>query len=402
MSSAAIKNAAMALLLHQKDAVTAITSTEPTSSDFRKFKKEVAQILKIVGNYSYMIQTDEEWQAFTGDPTATRPNPNDPGVSPNFAGLTELGQIENAKATHAASKEAYWTHQGIHDALKQIIFEKVPEQLTRSLNDEDHGFTNASPMDMMDAVKAASADEEAFGLEVMLQQYFEPPDLQSQTPLQLTFDEKERLKRELNAAITPEPVPSHGALQVMLLAHFKKDGGFKKEVEDWEAKPADERTWDDFVAYFSDKDKKRRLLLKNGSSTGTAGSSQFSANNVTEQDIDAKITKGLAAGFVKVTEALEEALATSVKPASSSQFSSSTAATTKKIEELTRELDKLKSEKTKRLSSRRERQRKMDKRCPHCNRWHPFIAEEKCYGHPNFSGQVPAGWTPAAIDEGSD
>jgi len=126
-------------------------------------------------------------------------------------------------------------------------------------------------------------------------------------------------------------------------------------------------------------------------------SSPFGANNVTDDEIDVKISTQVAAGLAQITKAVESSLdiALATVPTSTSNcITSSTAAATKRIEELTQEVEKWKKENG-RNSRSRESQRKMDKKCPHCNRWHPYIAEEKCYGHPNFSGEVPSGWKKA-------
>mmetsp|Transcript_11217 Transcript_11217/g.19107 ORF Transcript_11217/g.19107 Transcript_11217/m.19107 type:complete len:395 (-) Transcript_11217:116-1300(-) len=386
------KQTAMATCIEHKGIVVGLQSSDYTTSQFKAFKKSILQVLRYC-DHVHLVLVEAEYRQYMNDAGVVIPTPTDPGTSPNFTGLTDLGQIEHSKAIFNANKIAYYAQEGVSDAIKNIISKNVPESILSVLQDEEHGFANVTALEMMTAIGDVATDNEAFSVAEMLQQYRTMPDLEANEPLGNYFHKAEKLAKKLSSE-TPNPVPNHGALQVELLAHIKAHGGYKDDVDVWEVKPSANRTWDEFKSFFKESDKKRRLLLKFGVSSQ---SSPFGANNVTDDEIDVKISTQVAAGLAQITKAVESsldiALAT-VPTSTSNRITSSTAAATKRIEELTQEVEKLKKENG-RNSRSRESQRKMDKKCPHCNRWHPYIAEEKCYGHPNFSGEVPSGWKKA-------
>ncbi len=383
----------MAMCTSHKHVITPLLSSDYSTAEMEDFRKSMKKLCDIMGSV-HLILEEEDYRTHMRDPTAVRQVATDPGVTPNFAGLTTMADIEQAKADFGAQKEAFCHQEGVTEALKTIILENVPESIRQHL--EDNGYTHVTPLEMMNAIVAAATEDEAFSVDEQYDEYMALPDLEGEIPLSTTFAEKEKLKKKLSTAV-PNPVTNHNAFQVKLLALIKRNKDFKDEVREWEARDRADRTWNNFKAFFADADKERRVANKKGGGTTTAGTSQFGANFVTESDIDSKINAKLGAGLAHITETVEEALAAKTVPSPSpSPAPPVSTADKKKIEELKNEIARLK----KGRSDRRARQVKMTEKCPHCNRLHQYIPAERFWGNPNYSGSPPpAGWQPAAAEE---
>ena len=382
MNCITTKNAAREMCMGYKANINPLLSTDFSTTEMEAFKKSIKKVALIV-NSSYLVLNDADYAEHMRDPDAVRPVATDPGIAPDFTGLTTTAEIEQAKANFAAAKEAFCQQEGVTEALQTLILDSVPEPLLQHL--DDNGYSHITPLEMMDAIAAAATEDEAFGVDEQLSAYFELPDLDGDTPLSTYFAEKEKSKNKFST-IVPNPVENHNALQVKVLAIIKLNEDFKDSVREWEARDPADRTWDNFKTYFSEKDKARRTANKKGRGATTAGNSQFGANLVTTADLESTINAKLGAGLAQITERVEEVLvAAATAPAPS--------ADKKKIEELENQLAKLRSER----SNRRNRQVKMTTKCPHCKRFHQFIPVERCWANPNYSGPPPpAGWKPAA------
>lgn len=399
MSAATIKHGTMQLILQQEDEISSLRDSSYGSIELTDFKESLLRVGTSV-NSEYLLFDDEGYREYTGDPNAVRPIKTDPGAAPNFTNLTTLGEVEAAKANFEADKEAYYTEQGAIEGLKRLIASNVHENVLETLKSTTHGFSNVTILEMLEAITDAADEEEAFDVADKLNEYNEMPDLHDGTSLKNVFVKKEILKKQLETATT-NPVPTHGALQVNMLAHLKKEPDFSKAVKEWEDKPAAERTWDEFVTFFTAADKRRSKINKYTSGSTPAGNSPFGANNV--EDI---IERKIAAGFASVAAAVDESIDQGIEHAlavkaggTTTTRTTSSLGTTKdkqKIEELEKKIKEY-EDKAAKAKERRAKQVKMTEKCPHCNRMHKYIAAERCYGHPNFSGTVPAGWKPAEL-----
>ena len=398
MSSVSIKNDTMQLILKSVDEINSLNDSVYSAIDYNDFAESLLQATAKV-NCEHLILNDEDYREYVEDENAIRPIKTEPDAL-DFTTLTTVGEVQAAKFNYDLAKEEYLTEQGAIAGIKELIVKNVHEAVLKTLKHPKHGFANVTILQMLEEVSGAADEPEAFDVNAELDKYYEMPDLHSGKPLKIVFVEKETLKTQLNTA-HPNPVPDHGALQVKLLAHLKKESEFSKDVETWENKPADERTWEEFVTFFTASDNKRSKHNQYASGSTTAGNSQYGANHV-EDLIERKLAAGLASVAAAVDESIdqgiEQALAAKAggPPTTKTTSSFGTTKDKQKIEELEKKIKEY-EDKAAKAKERRAKQVKMTDKCPHCNRMHKYIAAERCYGHPDFSGTVPAGWKPAEL-----
>ena len=65
-------------------------------------------------------------------------------------------EITKAKEDHLADREQYYTQEGVIDALKYLILNNVPKETLVEIEDNDTGFENVTPLEMMEHLRTAS------------------------------------------------------------------------------------------------------------------------------------------------------------------------------------------------------------------------------------------------------
>ena len=405
MSSAiSVKNAAFSAVAEQE--VTPIVTSDYNADQFSAFSRTiVAAARRVPSNenggahgHAGLVMSDEAWRKLSG-----RTNDYEPRACPampTFAKDLTSAEVAAVKADYANKHEAYYVEEGCEEGLKALITRNVPESAIEELADDDVGYANVTAKEMMAHLKANATATDVYQVDELLNDYKTAIDFDGEETLKSYFKELERKAKLL----AKEGIAvSQSMDMVTILSQIKAQGDFAKETTEWEAKASSDKTWDAFKTFFSDADRQRRL--QNKYSTKSAGSSNFgSANNVNDWEgyIKSEIARGLAGVAAAAEETINLAMQkqsggertriTAGAPSGSAALEKQIADQKKLLEKLTAENLKLKEGKGNN-DTRRKRERKMNERCPHCNRWHPYIAVEKCHGYPG--NVAPEGWKPA-------
>ena len=422
VSSITVKKAASDAV---KDSnVTPITSADYSTEEFQKFSKSVISALSAVpssynngnngkGGHAGLIIDDAKWSELIGVNNATFT----PHVQPKMATLTDqstLPAIEIAKLEYDTKLEAYFIQQGCEAGAKLLIEANVPDEALADLEDVDTGFTTVTAKQMMDHLESNATVTDVFDKEQLYASAQEPYDLEGTTSFKIYATNQKRKQKVLKS----HNIILHDSIMMMpLLSQFKGHGDFKKEVEEWEVKSHTDQTWNNFVQHFDAADHARRQRNKYGKKT--AGESMYANQALDMSDMKAylssEIDRRIGQGLTEVIDATERQLEDRAYVATQPKDHADKW-TKGQADELSKLRDQLKTleDENKKLKHGRQRSRgrrtrvtvggesvtydnkkKMDKKCPLCGRWHPYVAEADCWAHPDNRDKAPEGWKKA-------
>jgi hypothetical protein len=182
---------------------------------------------------------------------------------------------------------------------------------------------------------------------------------------------------------------------VTILEQIKGHGDFKEEVSKWELKPLAMQTWIEFKTYFSAVDHECRQQDHYGAKTAkTVGAS---ANNVTTiADLKTYIDDNLMALAQATTVGINAVMA---QPpiATANAVATSTASTLEdKVKALKAELKRINAGKGSSTHENKGKTKLARVKCVHCNRYHPNVPADKCWGHAGNHADKPERWKPKA------
>ena len=189
------------------------------------------------------------------------------GLAANAAAGTQAG----AEAEHKEEVAQYEILTGVEQALKDIILEAVENDYLMEIEDDTLGFSNQTPRQMIDHLKARGGALDFADTKTLLAERDMEWDL-SENP-QVYFN---RVEKAVKALTRADITSDMNERRDMALYYLKASGEFDVAVREWENKPAADKTWINIKTFISTeyacKNKQNKLTAK-----------QFKANLIKEQ-----------------------------------------------------------------------------------------------------------------------
>jgi len=399
-----ITNTAHASIASKAASVTAITKVEYIVEEYNKFEKSLVTIARSVksehngGKHGYagLLLNESLYRKLLKDPAATFTPHTKPSRTATYAAAATTAEISLAKETHVADREQYYTQEGVNDALKYLILTNAPTEALVELEDDDTGFENVTPLELMNHLRDNVRVTDVFNKKQLLGALNEPINFDGDLPLKVHFKNVDSTIKLLKKhSITA----SESIIMVTLLEQIKAHGDFKEEVGKWELKPVASQTWDEFKKHFSAADHECRQLDQYGAKTArTVGATANSFMWITSV---ADLKDYIDSSLLTLAQATSAGLnAVMEKPKPTANATAATAATTTstlkaKVKALEVELKHVKAGNGASKGGNCEAKPRRVK-CTHCNRYHPNVPADKCWALPaNQAGKLE-GWNPKA------
>ena len=398
-SAIATRNAA-------RDAVTnadihPIDNTEYSSEDARKFKRTVLTAAKNVPSkaggregahgHAYLVDTVAEFRARAGVDPSVAANPGRLTYATGVAADARAVTMAQERDDHEIANEMFYTQEGVESGLRKVIIDNVPEEILVELADDDSGFDDVDPRDMIAAVMANATPDTTL----------EAVDLIKLRDEQLIFDEDAKLALQFKTKSKhiKDLLRVHGIetsdteFMAKMLSGIQEEGGedFEDQAAEWKAGTAG-TTLAEFKAYFTDRDNVVRDRDRH-KRTKAKDSGFHSANSA--QEIEERITthleNTLAAFAIATEETINQALD---KPAGTTDKS----AVLEALKELTKEVTALKKKSSQTTTNGVRGNGGKDtsggdgakKKCKYCDRPHlEKTPEVKCFERPENASEVP-------------
>lgn len=392
-----ITNTAHASIASKASAVIAITKIEYTVEEYNKFERSLVTIARSVksehngGKHGYagLLLKEELYRKLLKDTTATFTAHTKPSRTATYAAAATAAEIALAKETHAADREQYYKQEGVNDALKFLILTNAPAEALMELEDDDTGFDNVTPLELMDHLRDNARVTDVFDKKQLLNELDAPIDFDGDIPL------KGHLK---NVEATIKLLKKHGIdasptiLMVNLLEQIKAHGDLKEEVGKWELKPVASQKWDDFKTHFSAADHERRQLDQYGAKTArTVGATINNVNGITTIPALKSYVDDSLLAFAQATTAGLNAVMEKPPAAAATTTPS---AVDDRVAALEAELKKLKAgNKGTGKNGSNGQTTATRAKCKHCNRHHPNVPSDKCWALLANQASKPDGWS---------
>ena len=398
-SAIATRNAA-------QDAVTnadihPIGDTEYSSEDARKFKRTVLTAAKNVPSkaggregahgHAYLVETVAEFRTRAGADPSVAANPGRlvyaTGVAPDSRAVTMAQDCDD----HEIGLEMFYTQEGVKSGLRKVIIDNVPEEILVELEDDDSGFDDVDPKDMIAAVLANATPDTTLEAVDLIKLRDEQLIFDQDTKIGLQFKTKSKYIKDLLRVHGIETSPTD--FMAKMLSGIQEEGGedFEDQAAEWKAGTAG-TTLAEFKAYFTDRDNivRDRDRHKRTKAKDSGFHSASSAQEI-EERIANHLENTLAAFAIATEDTINQALD---KPAGTTDKSD----VLKALEELTKEVTALKKKSSQTTTNGVRGNGGRDtsgtdgakKKCKYCDRPHlEKTPEVKCFERPENASEVP-------------
>ena len=306
-----------------RDAVTnadihPIDNTEYSSEDARKFKRTVLTAAKNVPSkaggregahgHAYLVDTVAEFRARAGVDPSVATNPGrltyTAGVAPDARAVTMAQERDD----HEIANEMFYTQEGVQSGLRKAIIDNVPAEVLADSEDDESGFDDVDPKDMIAAVLANATPDTTLEAVDLIKLRDEQLIFDQDTKIGLQFKTKSKYIKDLLRVHGIETSPTE--FMAKMLSGIQEEGGedFEDQAAEWKAGTAG-TTLADFKAYFidrnnvvRDRDRHKRTKAKD--------SGFHSANSAQEieERISDKLETTLAAFAITTKETISQAL----------------------------------------------------------------------------------------------
>ena len=361
----------------KKETVTKIHG-QPSSHDLTILEKELIAILANIptalggGNFGHVgvIMEPTAYATMTGGTEFV--DPINPGVYPTGLAANAAATVRaRAEAEHKELINQFETFEGVRQGVKDLILEAVDNEYLIEIEHETLGFLNQTPRQMLDHLLARGGALDFADTKQLLAERDGEWNI-SENP-QLYFNRVEKaIKGLLRNGINSDP----NERRDIALYYLKATGEFDAAVREWEAKPAEAKTWASIKTFISTEyakeNKQNKLTAK-----------QFKANAIDEQ---AEATEELIAAL---TETHTKQMETLIK------------STTDAMKEMMLLLkNNNSSNNARRLTDDEKKKKREEKRkkyneapiCKHCGKKHPSKAEDECWELEKNKESRPSTW----------
>ena len=292
---------------------------------------------------------------------------------------------------HEIASEMFYTQEGVESGLRKVIIDNVPEEILVELADDDSGFDDVDPRDVIAAVMANATPDTTLEAVDLIKLRDEQLVFDEDTKLALQFKTKSKHIKDLLRVHGIET--SDTEFMAKMLSGIQEEGGedFEDQAAEWKAGTAG-TTLAEFKAYFTDRDNVVRDRDRH-KRTKAKDSGFHSANSA--QEIEERIANHLentlAAFAIATEETINQALD---KPAGTTDKS----AVLEALKELTKEVTALKKKSSQTTTNGVRGNGGKDtsggdgakKKCKYCDRPHlEKTPEVKCFERPENASEVP-------------
>jgi hypothetical protein len=261
----------------QNETATKIHS-QPTEHDVILLEKELIAIMVIIpttlggGDHGHagLIFEPAKYLTMTGRTAFTLPAK--PKIYPAGLALNAAAEMHaREEALHKELIAQYIILKGVNQALKDIIIKAGEVDFLLEVKDETRGFLNKTPQSMITHLQNQRGALDFVNTKTLLAERDQEWDT-SEVPT-LYFNRVENAMKQLTRAGTTSDQKEK---MDMALYYFKSTGEFDAAVQEWEAKPAATRTWQNIksfiLAEYAKENKQNKLTAK-----------QLRANAIKEQ-----------------------------------------------------------------------------------------------------------------------
>ena len=168
-----------------------------------------------------------------------------PGAQPTVAGTATGPQINEAVRLHGESLREWREYTNIHNALKKQLEEAIEPVYLRSQRHRHVGFANRSVRELMAYLFQAYGQLNAQKL--IDNQTAMNKDWDPSTPFETLIEQIEDAMEVADAA-----TQAFSDAQILTLSYtlVYNTGLYFDECKEWKAKPAADKTWDEFKTFF--------------------------------------------------------------------------------------------------------------------------------------------------------
>jgi hypothetical protein len=208
--------------------------------------------------------------------------PANPGAPPILAAGTSAVNMKNVIGTYQNDVVQYQRVVNTEAALKKLIVNMVHENYLMGIRDDDTGFAGVTPWDMMEYLYTNHGQllyEDLVKNKNRLNEPFDPTE-----PIFNLFNRYRDICTV--AAKGNQPIAETDKISSAYLC-LKASGAYARAIDDWDDKPAAEKTWTNFKTLFITAYHK--LKRQGGAQTNNILQEQIPANIAdTLQDIASK------------------------------------------------------------------------------------------------------------------
>ena len=372
----------MGILQDVEEAITRRQVTkidgQPQDRDIAKLQRELTEIAASFptsnggGSHGHigMLMDDTAYQAIStgGMPFVIPTNPGSYPANVDPDPVIREGQI----ADHKLELKEFETYLGVASGLRLKIQEAIDEEWLEGIRHEQLGFAHLTPMQMLDHIILGGAILDYMDVEELTSNLMEPWDT-SENPA-TRFARDDTYERQLIKA----RFPNQQALRLAIIqASARKSGEYDLFLREFDARPANQRTFAHFRPLFVNE------FAKRNKHKDTARSAGFGIANTATTKSNAPEGVDIGMALATVAEILQEN--------QNQQFEKMLALFTTALKTLPGNTEPSKQPIAPLPNST---QRQTYPQCPHCKLKH--MNPEKCWELEANAASRPANWKPAA------
>jgi hypothetical protein len=253
----------------------ATATTRPSYTSIVKFQDAInGQALAIPINDSdlghlALVISPEDYASVNNDIAFIAPT--SPGANPVHVNNATAAQITETNRIFQVNTNTYQVYQNTRTHLRNQIINSTPDKYICALKHRITQYSNVTPLELLTHLKNTYGQVTSDDLTTNYARMTEPWN--PPTPIEVLFEQLKEGKEF--AAKGNEAFPD---TQLMRLAYdnIKATGLFNEQCREWRKKPAQDKTYENLIEYFTECDTDRR---QNETTSGSAG---YSANAVRE------------------------------------------------------------------------------------------------------------------------
>ena len=278
---------------------------QPTLEDVRALDREIAAIVSEIettnggGNHGHlgMIMSDTDYvRISTGGTKWTVPT--NPGSYPSgIDDTTPTHERERLVAEHKVKVIEFETYRGVLTGTRELIIGAVDEEWNEPLRDARLGFTNVTPLELLEHITRIAGELDYFDETKCLNSLLTPWE-PTENPATY-FARNDKIEKQLTEAGYGDQSKLRLAIA---LTSFKSSGEYDAALREWDQRTAADKTFKDFRKIIVDEFTKHERRNKS-----TAKSVKFGIANQATEEARLREAEQADAATYAIAEALQSA-----------------------------------------------------------------------------------------------
>ena len=260
-SAIATRNAAKNAIIESD--IHAITDVEYSGEDVRKWKRSITAAAKNIPSkagghggahgHACLAETITQFRVQAGVNSTVATNPGlivfTTGVAPESRSITMAQEQED----HEVGLETFYTQEGVSNGLCKVIIDSAPEELLVELEDDETGFNEVDPKDMIAEVMANATPATTLEAIDLTKRHNAALVFDTEAKLSLQLKTKQRDINDLHRAHQVEM--SEAKFMAKILNGIQEEGGedFEDEAAEWKTKTTN-NALTEFKVFFVNQD----------------------------------------------------------------------------------------------------------------------------------------------------